>query len=70
MPADIRARLINGLDAMINDPDFKKDIEAMGLQYQYLDTKQMQTQWIFENKKLTNAVQESGVVELIKSQKQ
>jgi hypothetical protein len=55
---------------MINDPDFKKDIEAMGLQYEYLDTKQMQTQWIFENKKLTNAVQESGVVELIKSQKQ
>jgi len=70
MPVDIRARLITGLDAMINDPEFKRDIEAMGLQYQYLDTKQMQTQWIFENKKLTNAVQESGVVELIKSQKQ
>jgi len=70
IPADTRAQLIKSLEAMITDPEFKKNIEAMGLQYHYLNTKQTQEQWIYENKKLTKAVQESGIVELIKSQKQ
>lgn len=70
IPAEIRAQLIKGLEAMITDPEFKKGIEVMGLQYQYLDNKQTQEQWICENKKLTKTVQESGVIDLIKSQKQ
>lgn len=70
MPSDTKAKLVEGLKAMVTDPEFKKDIEAMGLQYQYLDAKQAQEQWIYENKKLTNAVHESGIIELIKSQKQ
>lgn len=70
MPADVKAKLVEGLKSMLTDPNFKKELASMGLQYEYLDDKQTQKQWISENKGLTKAVQESGIIELIKSQKQ
>lgn len=70
MPADVKAKLVESLKSMLTDPNFKKELESMGLQYEYLDDKQTQKQWIYENKELTKAVQESGIIELIKSQKQ
>ncbi len=70
MPADVKAKLVEGLKSMLTDPNFKKELASMGLQYEYLDDKQTQKQWIYENTGLTKAVQESGIVELIKSQKQ
>lgn len=70
MPADVKAKQVESLKSMLTDPNFKKELESMGLQYEYLDDKQTQKQWIYENKELTKAVQESGIIELIKSQKQ
>ncbi len=70
LPADVKAKLVEGLKSMLTDPNFKKELASMGLQYEYLDDKQTQKQWISENKGLTKAVQESGIIELIKSQKQ
>lgn len=69
MPASTKAKLSEALKAIITDPEFKKDIENIGLQYKYLDQEQMKTQWLTERKELAKAVQETGIVELIKSQK-
>ncbi|MBU2701304.1 tripartite-type tricarboxylate transporter receptor subunit TctC [Sporomusaceae bacterium BoRhaA] len=69
-PLDVKAKLSEGLKAIINAPEFKKDIENIGLQYEYLGPEESQTQWLVENKELTAAVQETGIVDLIKSQKQ
>lgn len=70
MPADIKAKLVEGLRSILTDPEFKNDIETLGLQYEYLDADQSKKQWLHENKELTKAVQNSGIIELIQSQKQ
>lgn len=70
LPTTIKVKLAQGLKAIITDPEFKRDIENMGLQYEYLDSEQSQKQWLIENKELTKAVREAGIIELIKSQKQ
>ncbi len=69
-PPDIKDQLAEELKAEITDPQFKQSIENMGLQYEYLGHEDSQAQWLTENKELTKAVQESGILDIIKSQKQ
>jgi len=69
MPAAEKARLTAGLGAMINDPDFKKNMEELGMEVQYLGPEEFSTRWIEDNAKLTKTVKETGIAELIASQK-
>ncbi|WP_215832039.1 tripartite tricarboxylate transporter substrate binding protein [Pelorhabdus rhamnosifermentans] len=69
-PVDVKTKLVERLDAIITDPEFKKDIENTGLQFEYLGPKESEERWLIDNENLSKAVQETGIVDLIKSQKQ
>ena len=70
LPIEVKTKLTNGLELIITDPEFKKDMENLGVNVEYLGPKESQELWITESKKLTKALQETGIVDLIKSQKQ
>jgi tripartite-type tricarboxylate transporter receptor subunit TctC len=69
MPLAEKARLISGLREMINDPDFKENMEKMGMSVYYLGPEDFGDRWIADNIKLTKIVKETGIAELIASQK-
>lgn len=69
LPIEVKNKLSNGFKAMINDPDFKKNIESLGLEVKYLDPKESAERWLDDGEKLTKTVQETGVLDKIKSQK-
>ncbi len=70
LPLDVKDKLVKELQAMITAPEFKKNIQTIGLEYEYLDPKESQIKWITDYKEITKAVQEAGILEVIKSQKQ
>lgn len=70
LPPTVKTKLTEGLKSMITDPEFKKNIENMGLQLNYLDPKETEKQWIVDGQKLTKTVHETGILDRIKSQKQ
>lgn len=69
-PADVKTKLVEGLKTTITDPEFKTNIENLGLQYEYLGPEESVAYWLTDSQKLTEEVQETGIVDLIRSQKQ
>jgi len=69
IPLAEKARLAAGLREMINDPDFKENMEKLGMSVQYMGPEEFSARWIEDNAKLTKTVKETGIVELIASQK-
>jgi tripartite-type tricarboxylate transporter receptor subunit TctC len=69
LPVEVRNKLVEGFKVMINDPEFKKNVEKLGLQVNYLDPKETEEKWLDDGEQLTKAVQETGVLDKIKSQK-
>nr|WP_245867726.1 tripartite tricarboxylate transporter substrate binding protein [Sporomusa silvacetica] len=69
MPLAEKARLISGLREMVNDPDFKENMEKLGMSVHYLGPEDFSERWIADNAKLTKVVKETGIAELIASQK-
>jgi tripartite-type tricarboxylate transporter receptor subunit TctC len=69
LPAEIKNKLVVGLKAMINDPEFKKNIEQLGLQISYLGPKESEEIWLTDSEKLAKTVQETGILNKIKEQK-
>ncbi|XFO66494.1 hypothetical protein SPSIL_026440 [Sporomusa silvacetica DSM 10669] len=64
-----RPGLTAGLREMINDSDFKKNMEELGMAVQYMGPDEFSERWIEDNVKLTKTVRETGIAELIASQK-
>ncbi|AJQ28906.1 tripartite tricarboxylate transporter substrate binding protein [Pelosinus fermentans] len=69
LPIEVKNKLADGFKAMINDPEFQKNIEQLGLQVTYLDPKESAEKWLKDSQRLTKTVQETGIVEKIKEQK-
>jgi tripartite-type tricarboxylate transporter receptor subunit TctC len=69
LPIDVKNKLTNGFKAMINDPEFKKNIEQLGLQVNYLGPKESEEKWLTDSQRLTQTAQETGIVDKIKAQK-
>lgn len=69
MPQEARAKLADGLKAIIADPEFKNTLERIGLQVDYLDPEETKLKWIDDNEKLSKVIQETGILERIKEQK-
>jgi len=69
MPLAEKARLAAGLREMVNDPDFKENMEKLGMSVQYMGPEDFSDRWIADNTKLTKIVKETGIAELIASQK-
>ena len=53
----------------MESPEFKKNIEKMGLQAEYLSPQESQARWMADNEKLSKIVQETGILDRIKEQK-
>jgi len=69
LPPEVERKLAEGLKAMISDPEFKNNMDALGLDIEYLGPKETQERWIQDNKKLTETIQETGILDQIKEQK-
>jgi tripartite-type tricarboxylate transporter receptor subunit TctC len=70
MPIEVRTKLADGLKAIVIDPQFKETLENIGLQVEYLNPQETQAKWIADNQKLSKTVQETGILDRIKAQKQ
>jgi len=66
---EVEAKLAEGFKAMISDPEFKSSMDAIGMEIEYLGPKETQDKWIDDNTKLTKIIQETGILDLIKGQK-
>lgn len=69
LPKDIKARLDEGLCQMINDPEFIKNMELMGMKVEYLGPKEFSEKWSNETERLSKIIKETGIAERIASQK-
>ncbi|MEN6566109.1 MAG: tripartite tricarboxylate transporter substrate binding protein, partial [Veillonellales bacterium] len=69
MPPEVKAKLVEGFKAMIEDAEFKKSVENMGLQVEYLGPQKSEEKWISDSKKISKTIQETGILDLIKAQK-
>ncbi|MEN6413146.1 MAG: hypothetical protein ABFC84_10385 [Veillonellales bacterium] len=66
---EVKTKLLKGLKKMIADPEFQKDVEGLGLQVEYSELDETQAYLLSDKQNLDKAVNESGVIDLIKSQK-
>jgi tripartite-type tricarboxylate transporter receptor subunit TctC len=69
LPIEVKTKLSDGFKIIINDPEFKKNIEQLGLQVSYLGPKESQEKWLTDSQRLTQTVQETGILDKIKAQK-
>ena len=69
LPVEVKNKLAKGFEAIINDPEFQKNIENLGFEFAYLGPKESQEKWLTENQKLSKTVQETGILDKIKAQK-
>lgn len=69
MPVEVRTKLVEGLKAAINDPEFQMDIKNIGLQNEYLGPEELKEKWLSDSQKLSKTIQETGILDLIKVQK-
>jgi tripartite-type tricarboxylate transporter receptor subunit TctC len=69
LPIEVKAKLAAGFKAIITSPEFKTNQEKLGLELDYLDQQASSAKWLEEGQKFTKVVQETGIADLIKSQK-
>lgn len=69
LPEDVKARLVEGFKGIMNDPEFKKTMDAMSMGVEYQGPKEFAGTWTADAARLTKIVQETGIAERIASQK-
>ena len=69
LPPEAETKLAEGFKAMISDPEFKSSMNILGAEMEYLGPNETQNQWIVDNEKLTKIIQETGILDKIKAQK-
>ena len=66
---EVKAKLEEGFKAIIADPEFKTNIENLGLQLEYLNSEDSKAKWRSDGEKLAKTIQETGILEQIEEQK-
>jgi tripartite-type tricarboxylate transporter receptor subunit TctC len=69
LPPEIKTKLEEGFKTMIADPEFKANIENLGLQVEYLNSDDSKEKWISDGDKLAKTIRETGILEQIEAQK-
>lgn len=69
LPAAEKAKLVAGLKEMINDPEFRRNLEDIGMTVDFQGPDEFSASWVEDNAKLTKTVKETGIVNIIASQK-
>ena len=68
-PVAIKNKLAAGFKAIIDDPEFKENMNKVGSQVDYLGPEESTDKWIADSQKLQQTLQASGILEQIKAQK-
>lgn len=69
LPPEVKNKLNEGFKAIVADPEFKANIENLGLQVEYLNSDESKDKWLADSDNLTKAIQKTGIIEQIKAQK-
>ena len=69
LPPVVKQRLVAGFKAIADDPEFRKNAANIGFTLDYLDAKQSTVKWIEQNERLLKLVNETGLAEKVKAQK-
>lgn len=69
LPSDVKNQLAEMFKVIVNDPEFKKDVEGMGMSVDYLGPQEFTEKWKTEYTKLGKALKETGIAERIAEQK-
>lgn len=69
LPEDVKKKLSEGIKKVIDDPEFQRNMENLGLQVTYLGPDDSAKKWLIDSQQLTKTVQETGIAENIKTQK-
>ncbi len=69
LPIEIKNKLSEGFSTIVNDPEFKKNMENLGLEVNYLGPKESQEKWLDDNEKFKKTIYETGILDKIKEQK-
>ncbi|WP_199883988.1 Bug family tripartite tricarboxylate transporter substrate binding protein [Anaerosinus massiliensis] len=69
MPPEVRTKLDQALKEIAADPEFKTNIENLGLQLEYLNSDESKDKWISDGDKLYKSIEETGILDQIKAQK-
>ena len=69
LPPEVKQRLEASFKNIINDPEFKKNVDNLGLTVDYLDSKQSTVKWIEQNDTMSKFLKESGIDEKVNAQK-
>ena len=60
LPADVKARLVNGIREMVNDAAFGDEMRQLGFTVEYMGPGEVLSKWISEGEKLAGLIQDSG----------
>lgn len=69
MPVELKNKLAVKFKTMISDPEFIENINKAGLQVEYLGPKESEEKWLADSQKLSKTLQETDMLERIKTQK-
>lgn len=69
IPGDIQIKLALGIKNILSDPEFQKNMEALGMKVEYLGPTEFGDKWNADNQRLNKVVKETGIVERIAAQK-
>ncbi len=69
LPPEVKAELVAAFKSIVSDPEFKTNMDQLGMQVEYLDSKRSEEQWLEDNNKLSKIITETGILERIKEQK-
>jgi tripartite-type tricarboxylate transporter receptor subunit TctC len=69
MSEEAKQKLAVVLKNIINDPEYKKNLELTGVTVEYLNHEEFKKKWILEGERLEKLVQQTGILEKIAAQK-
>lgn len=69
LPETEKTRLIAGLQAMVNDPEFKQNMEKSGMPIEFLGPEDFNEKWAADSARLKKIVKDTGIAERIAGQK-
>lgn len=69
MPPEIKSRLSLGIKNIINDPEYQKALQQLGMEAEYLGPEDCLKEWVFDSDLLDKVVHKTGIFDLIAAQK-
>ena len=68
-PPAVKNKLAAGVKAIVEDPEFRENMEKVGSKVEYLGPQESAAKWLADSERLKKTLDESGIIEQIKNQK-